>query len=90
MLLINSTNHPSLRARHYKGTTYEIIGHAKREEDGADVVLYVPLDGVWPPTIYTRPNAEFYGWVDVEGGAKVRRYELEVVSPATVGEDHGA
>jgi hypothetical protein len=80
MLLVNSDNHPSLRARHYKGSQYEIIGHAVREADGADMVLYVPLDGAWPPTIYTRPNAEFYGWVDVDG-AKVRRFELEVVSP---------
>ncbi|KVR21698.1 hypothetical protein WK13_34740 [Burkholderia ubonensis] len=83
MLLVNSSNHPSLRARHYKGGLYEVIGHAVREQDGADVVLYVPVNAPWPPTIYTRPNAEFYGWVESDG-KQVRRYELEVVPPLTV------
>lgn len=58
------------RYRHYKGGEYEVIGVARHSESLEPLVVYRPLhnDTGW----WMRPQAMFFGEVEVDGALQPR------------------
>lgn len=53
-----------MRYRHYKGGEYEVVCFATNEADLTSVVVYKSvIDG----KVWVRPNASFFGFVEVNG-----------------------
>lgn len=61
--------HPRVRFRHYKGGLYELVCEATLESDLSPMVVYRAADG----SIWCRPKAVFFEWIEVDGG-KVQRF----------------
>ncbi|MGN6668239.1 MAG: DUF1653 domain-containing protein [Trinickia sp.] len=59
----------TVRYRHYKGGIYELVCEATMEADHTPLVVYRASDG----SIWCRPKAVFFEWVEVNG-AKVQRF----------------
>ena len=60
---------------HYKGGRYGFLGTATQESDGVVVAIYRHLE---TGALYTRPAAEFFGEVEVNGKSVPR---FQRVSP---------
>jgi hypothetical protein len=62
------------RYRHYKGTSYLVLNLGVCTEGGEDLVVYTQCHG---DTVWVRPAGMWFDEVTQEGGAPVRRFELE-------------
>lgn len=57
------------RFRHYKGGIYELVCEATQESDHTPIIVYRAHNG----TIWTRPHAVFFEWLEIDG-EKVQRF----------------
>lgn len=57
------------RFRHYKGGIYELVCEAIQESDLTPIVVYRAHNG----TIWTRPHAVFFEWLEIDG-LRVQRF----------------
>lgn len=62
------------RWRHYKGTLYVVVGHARREEDGSPVVLYRAVGDL---NKWVRSVESWLGGVDIGNSASTARFRRE-------------
>lgn len=63
-------------AIHYKGGVYEIVGHGREEATRAPVVIYKHRDSHSMDNLYTRPHADFYGYVTLANGETIPRFRI--------------
>ncbi len=57
------------RFRHYKGGIYELVCEATQESDHTPIIVYRAHNG----TIWTRPHAVFFEWLEIDG-LRVQRF----------------
>lgn len=57
------------RFRHYKGGVYELVCEATQESDHTPIIVYRAHNG----TIWTRPHAVFFEWLEIDG-QRVQRF----------------
>lgn len=57
------------RFRHYKGGIYELVCEATQESDLTPTIVYRAHNG----TIWTRPHAVFFEWLEIDG-QRVQRF----------------
>ncbi|MBI3712941.1 MAG: DUF1653 domain-containing protein [Burkholderiales bacterium] len=63
---------PLRRFRHYKGGIYELVCEAIQESDLTPTIVYRSHNG----TIWTRPHAVFFEWLEIDGQMVQRFSEI--------------
>jgi hypothetical protein len=58
-----------MRYQHYKGGLYELVCEATLESDLSPMIVYRAANG----TIWCRPRAVFFEWIEVDG-RRVQRF----------------
>ncbi len=61
-----------VRYRHYKGGIYELVCEATQESDLSPVIVYRAANG----SIWTRPKAVFFEWLEINGTTVQRFSEI--------------